>query len=58
MFANGVVDEVRRLGDVGPTAAKTLGLQQIRELLAGANFAKPNASPRSSRRRAAMRNGN
>ena len=35
MFANGVVDEVRSLGNVGPTAAQTLGLQQIRELLAG-----------------------
>ena len=35
MFANGVVDEVRSLGDIGPTAAQTLGLQQIRELLAG-----------------------
>lgn len=35
MFANGVVDEVRRVGEVGPTAAQTLGLQQIRELLAG-----------------------
>ena len=35
MFANGVVEEVRNLGEVGPTAAQTLGLQQIRELLAG-----------------------
>jgi tRNA dimethylallyltransferase len=35
MFANGVVDEVRSLGAIGPTAAQTLGLQQIRELLAG-----------------------
>ncbi|HSH40041.1 MAG TPA: tRNA (adenosine(37)-N6)-dimethylallyltransferase MiaA [Chthoniobacterales bacterium] len=35
MFANGVVDEVRNLGDIGPTAAQTLGLQQICELLAG-----------------------
>ena len=34
MFANGVVDEVRNLAEVGPTAAQTLGLQQIRELLA------------------------
>ncbi len=35
MFAAGVVDEVRNLGALGPTAAQTLGLQQIRELLAG-----------------------
>ena len=35
MFANGVVDEVRKLGEIGPTAAQTLGLKQIRELLAG-----------------------
>ena len=35
MFANGVVDEVRSLGDIGPTAAQTLGLRQIRDLLAG-----------------------
>ena len=35
MFANGVIDEVRSLGDIGPTAARTLGFQQIRELLAG-----------------------
>ena len=35
MFANGVVDEVRSLGDVGASAAQTLGLRQIRDLLAG-----------------------
>ncbi len=35
MFAHGVVEEVRAAGEVGPTAAKTLGLQQIRDLLAG-----------------------
>ena len=36
MFANGgVLDEVRSLGAIGSTAAQTLGLQQIRELLAG-----------------------
>ena len=35
MFENGVVEEVRNLGEIGRTAAQTLGLQQIRELLAG-----------------------
>jgi tRNA dimethylallyltransferase len=35
MFANGVEEEVRKLGAIGSSAAQTLGLQQIRELLAG-----------------------
>jgi tRNA dimethylallyltransferase len=35
MFSEGVVKEVCRIGDVGATAAKTLGLQQIRDLIAG-----------------------
>ena len=35
MFTNGVVEEVRKLGAVGRGAAQTLGLQQVRELLAG-----------------------
>ena len=35
MFAEGVVEEVRQLSAAGPTASKTLGLEQIRELLAG-----------------------
>jgi tRNA dimethylallyltransferase len=35
IFANGVVDEVRAIRDVGPTAAKTIGLSQIRDLIAG-----------------------
>lgn len=35
MFADGVVEEVRSLGEAGPTASKTLGFEQIRELLAG-----------------------
>ena len=35
MFADGVVEEVRALGEVGATAVKTLGLPEIRELLAG-----------------------
>ena len=35
MFDSGVIDEVRALGDIGATAAKTLGLSQIRELIAG-----------------------
>ena len=35
MFANDVVGEVRAAGRVGPTAAKTLGFQQIRDLIAG-----------------------
>ena len=35
MFAHGVVEEVRTLKAVGATAAKTLGLEQIRALLAG-----------------------
>jgi tRNA dimethylallyltransferase len=35
MFADGVVDEVRNVGDLGPTAEKTLGVSEIRSLLAG-----------------------
>jgi tRNA dimethylallyltransferase len=35
MFANGVVEEVRATGDIGETAGKTLGLEQIRALIAG-----------------------
>ena len=35
MFANGVIEEVRNPGAIGSTAAQTLGLQQIRALLAG-----------------------
>jgi len=35
MFERGVVDEVRAAGAVGSTAAKTLGLRQIHDLLDG-----------------------
>jgi tRNA dimethylallyltransferase len=35
MFAAGVVDEVRAAQEIGPTAAQTLGLREIRALLAG-----------------------
>jgi tRNA dimethylallyltransferase len=35
MFTSGVVEEVRRAKNVGPTAAQTLGLREIRSLLAG-----------------------
>ena len=35
MFELGVVDEVRAVKDVGPTAEKTLGLAEIREMLTG-----------------------
>jgi len=35
MFAEGVVEEVRELSNPGPTAEKTLGLREIRALLAG-----------------------
>lgn len=35
MFAEGVVEEVQEAGEVGRTAEQTLGLRQIRELLAG-----------------------
>lgn len=35
MFAHGVVDEVRSAGPLGPTAAKTLGVSQIHDLIAG-----------------------
>jgi tRNA dimethylallyltransferase len=35
MFAEGVVEEVRTLRDLGPTAEKALGLREIRALLAG-----------------------
>ncbi|MEY2510072.1 MAG: tRNA dimethylallyltransferase [Verrucomicrobiota bacterium] len=35
MFAAGVVEEVRAVKNLGPTAEKTLGLREIRTLLAG-----------------------
>ncbi|HMJ06457.1 MAG TPA: tRNA (adenosine(37)-N6)-dimethylallyltransferase MiaA [Chthoniobacterales bacterium] len=35
MFAQGVVEEVRRAGEVGPTAGQMLGWSQIRALIAG-----------------------
>jgi tRNA dimethylallyltransferase len=35
MFQNGVVDEVRNVGKLSATAAKTLGLDEIQKLLAG-----------------------
>ena len=35
MFANGVVEEVRELKSIGATAEQTLGLREIRQLLAG-----------------------
>jgi tRNA dimethylallyltransferase len=35
MFALGVVEEVRALGEAGPTASQTLGLMEIREYIAG-----------------------
>jgi tRNA dimethylallyltransferase len=35
MFAAGVVEEVRAVKDLGPTAEKTLGVREIRALLAG-----------------------
>jgi tRNA dimethylallyltransferase len=35
MFAGDVVEEVRAVKDIGPTAEKTLGLCEIRALLAG-----------------------
>jgi tRNA dimethylallyltransferase len=35
MFAEGVVDEVRALSELGSTAEKALGLREIRALLAG-----------------------
>ena len=35
MFAAGVVEEVRAAKDLGPTAEKTLGVREIRALLAG-----------------------
>jgi tRNA dimethylallyltransferase len=35
MFAEGVVEEVRRLRELGPTAEQTLGLREIRSLIAG-----------------------
>lgn len=38
MFAEGVIQEVRQLGELSETAARTLGLAQIRELLAGRMF--------------------
>ena len=35
IFERGVIEEVRAIGEIGATAAKTLGLQQIQELIAG-----------------------
>jgi tRNA dimethylallyltransferase len=35
MFAEGVIDEVRSLCDIGPTAAQTIGLREIQMLLRG-----------------------
>jgi tRNA dimethylallyltransferase len=35
MFAHGVIDEVRALGPIGTTASQTLGLREIRDLIAG-----------------------
>jgi tRNA dimethylallyltransferase len=35
MFVEGVVEEVRALGDVGSTAERTLGLREIRALIVG-----------------------
>ena len=35
MFAAGVIEEVRDVGEVGPTAGQTLGLREIRAHLAG-----------------------
>jgi tRNA dimethylallyltransferase len=35
MFAAGVVEEVRTCGETGPTASQTLGLREIRALIAG-----------------------
>ena len=35
LFEKGVVEEVRAIGDVGTTAAKTIGLREIREHLEG-----------------------
>lgn len=35
MFENGVVEQVSALGELSPTAEKTIGLREIRELIAG-----------------------
>jgi tRNA dimethylallyltransferase len=35
MFAAGVVDEVKAVDDIGPTASQAIGFREIRELLAG-----------------------
>ena len=35
MFTEGVVEEVRALGEIGPTAEKTLGWREIRALIGG-----------------------
>jgi tRNA dimethylallyltransferase len=35
MFANGVIDEVRRVADAGVTASRAIGFREIRALLAG-----------------------
>lgn len=35
MFDSGVVDEIAALGELSPTAEKTIGLREIRDLIAG-----------------------
>ena len=42
IFERGVVEEVRALDEIGVTAAKTLGLHQIQELIAG-RISEPDA---------------
>jgi tRNA dimethylallyltransferase len=42
IFERGVVEEVRALGEIGVTAAKTLGLHQVQELIAG-RISEPDA---------------
>jgi tRNA dimethylallyltransferase len=45
MFADGVIEEVRALRDIGSTAEKALGLREIRALLAG-EISKPDCIAR------------
>jgi tRNA dimethylallyltransferase len=45
MFAAGVVEEVRRAGDVGPGLSRAIGFREIQELIAG-RIARPECRDR------------
>ena len=56
MFASGVIEEVREAQEVSPTAAKTIGLRQVEDLIAGRlSEAKCKAAIQQATRRYAKR---